>query len=266
MHSWLDSVLLQLFCISHIALYCNAHFNDTNTTNPNQSISPVRILSNGSHSDFIADAYDGLFGGIAHTIDCNWGYEVDCYSNCQLQCRPCIMYAYGGGNSIGGCSRCVDRSMSNCKDPDDDKCRTGQCSWYLTCVEQIIPCGGTNADYATSFGYYYCMRYAHRASLDYFSPKAVEWIRSVRRCLQDALMPLVTDAHTSSITCQQVKDAAFASHVHCYLNSGDGICALSGSDLMQLIWTIKYSIVQATFHTVMQMMEIIQACSEKSTM
>jgi hypothetical protein len=134
----------------------------------------------------------------------------------------------------------------------------------LSCAEQVVPCQATDADYAATYGYYFCSRFSDRAALGYFSPPAVRWITEVRRCLQDALRPLLSGAASGSTTsCQTLKDAAFASHVQCYLNSADGICSLSAMDLMQVFWTIKGALLKALLPTIIQAIGVMQGCGGK---
>ena len=39
-----------------------------------------------------------------------------------------------------------------------DKARSGDCEFYIDCIERAVKCSGEYDDYAVSFGYKYCTR------------------------------------------------------------------------------------------------------------
>ena len=104
------------------------------------------------------------------------------------------------------------------------------CAFYTDCLEAALPCGASG--YALDYGEKYCSRY----DVDHgFSPAGLAWRDSVLHCLQEALVPLLSNAAT--MTCDAVTTFAFDSHPGCY-TQGPSICFLPPSDVAQVVAVI----------------------------
>lgn len=105
--------------------------------------------------------------------------------------------------------------------------RIDDCSFYRACVEPAIACG--DAGYALSFGEPLCTLFLDAGST--FSPQGQMWLRQVRLCLQERLVPLIAEP----LSCEALAAAAFDSHAGCYTEGALSICDLAPSDLTKLV-------------------------------
>ena len=124
-------------------------------------------------------------------------------------------------------------SKASCATPQPD-----DCSFYASCMESSIACGPDG--YARSFGEPLCYKFLERR--DDFSPHAQHWLKGVRQCLQQQMVPLLAK---SGQTCSALEDAAYASHVTCYTNPTDSICQVGFSDLLVLFGIIHDELFSA---------------------
>lgn len=124
----------------------------------------------------------------------------------------------------------INSLPSDCYSPNGE-----DCTWYAKCLEKKYPCEGSDAPYAIKFAEFYCKAYENRKG--YFSVQAKKWIGKTRECLQKHLVPFLRAY--SSPTCKKIKEAAFRSHVPCYVD--EGFCDLKCYDFPQVLWTIKES-------------------------
>ena len=114
--------------------------------------------------------------------------------------------------------------------PDGAACAmpvADDCAFYRACLDAAHPCGADG--YALAFGERLCNTFIARRGE--FSPAGQAWLRGVRTCLQQALVPLRT---ASGLTCATLEDAAYTSHAGCYTARGNSVCALSSADLTAL--------------------------------
>jgi hypothetical protein len=117
-------------------------------------------------------------------------------------------------------------SKAECQTPQKD-----DCSFYASCMEPVHACGADG--YARSFGQPLCYKFLeHRQE---FSPHAQHWLKRVRTCLQEQLVPLLASPNQ---TCSSLEDAAYASHVSCYTEPSDSICQVALPDLLVLFGII----------------------------
>lgn len=77
-------------------------------------------------------------------------------------------------------------------------------------------------------------------------------MRKVKKCLQMSLVPLLESEKRPS--CKEIKAAAFASHVRCYvsLDGDDGVpsfCELDLQDTLAAMWTVKSSLIKELSRT-----------------
>ena len=101
------------------------------------------------------------------------------------------------------------------------------CEYYL-CIAREKSCN--DSSYPVKFGHRFCMRYQER--MNTFSLEGWKWVEDVRRCL-------IRDMNNfeENLSCSELKQRAFQSHVPCYLESG--FCSLSVRDkraVIQAIW------------------------------
>lgn len=106
------------------------------------------------------------------------------------------------------------------------------CNYYL-CKASQLRC--TDNDYPIRFGYRLCQRYLDDQAE---APRRLTaWLPKVRLCLQQKFEQLKVSS------CSNIEDAAFSTHVDCYVQTG--FCDLSNSDRGWLIyetsWDMLYS-------------------------
>jgi hypothetical protein len=133
-------------------------------------------------------------------------------------------------------------------------CATPQvddCSFYASCMETTLACGSDG--YARSFGQPLCYKFLeHRQD---FSPHAQRWLKRVRACLQEQMVPLLA---RSGQTCASLENAAYASHVTCYTDPADSICQVGLGDLLVLFGIIHDELFSA--QGFQQVKGVAQAC------
>jgi hypothetical protein len=139
----------------------------------------------------------------------------------------------------------------------------GNCSFYTTCVEAVLPCGPNG--YAIGYGGRFCQMFTD--TLASYSTRGQTWVTNVRMCLQRALVSEVaTVMNGTSLSCTEIQDYAFTSHVACYtdpLANGDislSVCTLPITDWITLLWTIRSSIVQEFRRTIDQAIGALRVC------
>ena len=138
------------------------------------------------------------------------------------------------------------------------------CGWYENCLERKYQCRGTEDGYAMEFATKFCNLYnEHFAE---FSVEGQTWVDAVRKCLQVSLVPIIRP--WCSKTCKEIKQTAFVSHVSCYVlpNKGDpsiSMCNLGLTDLYNVIWTIKSSLLMSldsSFEVMNGIMNTVSEC------
>jgi hypothetical protein len=125
---------------------------------------------------------------------------------------------------------------------------TESCDYYL-CKAQLLHC--TESDYPVKFGYRLCQRYLMDQNQSSEALRA--WLPAVRECLQEKFETLKVDS------CQNIEQAAFATHVQCYVQTG--FCHLSDSDKAWLVletsWQMLYPVSMQTA------LEVQRACQRQ---
>ena len=111
------------------------------------------------------------------------------------------------------------------------------CAFYSACLEAEDPCGASG--YAIGYGEKYCSRYDVNNT---FSPEGIVWRNTVLHCLQDALVPILSD---KSMTCDAITNFAFDSHPGCY-TANPSICFLPPSDALNVVSVIDGRISSAS--------------------
>ncbi|CAC5403949.1 unnamed protein product [Mytilus coruscus] len=81
-----------------------------------------------------------------------------------------------------------------------------------------------------------------------FTTSGQTWINAVRKCLQVTLVPVLRPWR--SLSCKEIKELAFKSHVPCYVHPdekrpGISICNLGPLDFFSVFWTVKSSLVMS---------------------
>ncbi|XP_062587431.1 uncharacterized protein LOC134249092 [Saccostrea cucullata] len=112
------------------------------------------------------------------------------------------------------------------------------CNWYRGCLERRFPCKQSQqTSYAINNGDKFCNLYEEHYKK--FSIMGQQWIDAVRGCLQVALVPLLRPYF--NISCNDIKQTAFDSHVECYTNprkNAPSVCDLTMSDKFQIGFTV----------------------------
>ena len=139
------------------------------------------------------------------------------------------------------------------------------CTWYQDCLEEKYKCSESKDDYAMTFATKFCNLYTEHYGK--FSTSGQAWINSVRKCLQVTLVPILRPWR--SLSCKEIKELAFQSHVPCYVNPdekrpGISICNLGPSDFFSVFWTVKSSLVMSvdsSLETINGFWDTMQQCS-----
>lgn len=123
-----------------------------------------------------------------------------------------------------------------------------KCSWYRECLEERFPCEQTDSAYAVTFAEKFCDQYAKNIQM--FSSYGQQWIAAAKKCLQVALVPILSS--TVNESCADIKRIAFASHPKCYTSPSDGFsfCSLNLQDKFAVFWTIKEAFLSAFGETI----------------
>lgn len=100
------------------------------------------------------------------------------------------------------------------------------CDYYL---EQSSQLGCPQYNYLKQFGYRYCERFLDRA--DVFNVESQWTLGKIRSCLIDSLKT------REDLTCENVAEIAWASHVPCYLNNN--FCEMSLFDRYRVYWLLR---------------------------
>jgi hypothetical protein len=117
-------------------------------------------------------------------------------------------------------------AQSSCPPANDS------CNYYL-CKASQLRC--TDNDYPIRFGYRLCQRYLENQSRS--SDRLQAWLPKVRLCLQQKFEQLKVSS------CSSVEDAAFSTHVECYVQTG--FCALTARDRAWLIYVTSWDMLHS---------------------
>lgn len=149
------------------------------------------------------------------------------------------------------------------KPPDlDQQCYSpsgDNCNWYRECLERRYACEGTEHCYAIEFGEKLCNIFSEGL----YSEIGMRWVVSVRKCLQEALVPLLRPQIPK--TCADIRKDAFQSHLPCYVEAQPGsisACDLPIMDRLKIFW-ILFSNLQFSdllLETGRQIIDTLHAC------
>ena len=175
-----------------------------------------------------------------------YGYDNGDYDTPASQCKPgyygrsctsrCPTACGSGCLKSGRCSNTnTSTSTSTSTDivydnatcsavPPSPECTRpngiNSCAFYSDCLEKARDCGSDG--YALGFGLPMCQAFlAMDGEQGQLSPEARAWMDNVRQCLQDAAVQFIFDG---SLTCDEVKHRAFASHIGCYTAPSNDVC------------------------------------------
>ncbi|VDI31811.1 Hypothetical predicted protein [Mytilus galloprovincialis] len=139
------------------------------------------------------------------------------------------------------------------------------CTWYQDCLEEKYKCSGSKDEYAMTFATKFCNLYTEHYGK--FTTDGQTWVNAVRKCLQVTLVPILRPWR--SLSCKEIKELAFDSHVPCYVHPNDkipgvSICNLGPSDIFSVFWTLKSSIlmsVDSSLKTINGFWKTIKQCA-----
>jgi hypothetical protein len=211
--------------VCSLGIACGAAGADTDTSEDDLSAEPRIAL---------------LVEGEAARISCREvGQHFACGSaSARAMADACARGAPYKLQTVQGACRKNERlypTVSSCNVPIP-----GTCAFYAGCLERAVPCG--EPGYALGFGEKFCTSFRSTA----LSEAGEAWKANTMVCLQRALVPRVvaTSAFStmpaSKSTCDAVSADAFASHARCYTEEQNSICALPGSDLVEISATIGF--------------------------
>lgn len=110
----------------------------------------------------------------------------------------------------------------------DCQASVNDCNYY-SCREEKAACG--ERGYYLESGDFYCKKFLNGDNRKY-SKKGKIWLAEVRLCLQEELNKV-----SSQKSCNDVEDAAFESHIPCYLKTN--FCALPLADKRRIIFALR---------------------------
>lgn len=128
------------------------------------------------------------------------------------------------------------------------------CSFYRACLEASRPCGDDG--YALGFGERLCFAFVEDARR--FSDEGQAWLRDVRPCLQQALVPSLDD-HPA---CDEAHARAMSSHVACYTDERHSICDLPIGDVVELARVLGGDLF--TWRALRQVKDIGLGCASRA--
>ncbi|KAF1990724.1 hypothetical protein K402DRAFT_202489 [Aulographum hederae CBS 113979] len=138
------------------------------------------------------------------------------------------------------CDKCgPNNNCENC--PDNvlcqDECANpkSSCTFYRNCAEPTSECG--ESGYPLKYGERNCMKFTN--NINRFTKQGREWITNTMHCLQVAMVPVLQTCPS----CNSLRDAAFASHPDCYVNSG--FCSLGCWDIAMVLATVGQDIIES---------------------
>ncbi len=138
------------------------------------------------------------------------------------------------GVAIGAPAQAVEGAHADLTGAQADMCRapTGDCRFYLNCLEDQIQCGPSG--YPIGYGFKYCEKFSAETRL---SLQGKAWMTRTRQCLQKSLLPYVNQEGDVQ-KCSQLMEDAFDSHPRCYTLKESSICHLSIPDVLLICQTI----------------------------
>ncbi|XP_061164374.1 uncharacterized protein LOC133173407 [Saccostrea echinata] len=201
-----------------------------------------------------------------------------CYYQCMME-----LYEIAEGHVCNDCACGVDAPQQTQTPPTNqtqlpNHCYSpsgGDCSWYSDCLERRFPCQEMQqTSYAINYGLKFCNLYEEHYQS--FSTEGQQWIDAVRGCLQVALVPLLRPFLT--ITCGEIKEKAFNSHLGCYTNpikNAPSFCDLSFMDKWRIFYTVIPGLMSNCYRTrhlckdiflsAKQLLNVRNACKDRET-
>jgi len=185
---------------------------------------------------------------IADTTCCGneYGNGGCCYANqtCNTTTNTCQSNTVCNNGDWGsycstvcpsGCQVCSSGTCPNCINPT-----SGTCSFYLQCMDTLIPCGANG--YAQNFGNVYCNAFLKPSNYNSFSQIGQAWVQNTLICLQYAAINIITNNYaTVSQSCTELANLAFASHQACYVDNGFCFISQDWANVIGVVWKSIFS-------------------------
>ncbi|XP_031555157.1 uncharacterized protein LOC116292059 [Actinia tenebrosa] len=147
-----------------------------------------------------------------------------------------------------GPSRTTSQLPPQCFKPSGSSC-----DWYRDCLDKKYPCEASGYPYALAYADKFCKLYDTRKSL--FSPEEWKWVSGVRKCLQEALVPVLRQ--TTKATCKEIRKKGFESHAPCYLKPDKNIPSIC--DLGCDVYFKVFKVIKGSFTSFNTAWEVIKA-------
>lgn len=142
----------------------------------------------------------------------------------------------------------------NCLNPQSD-----DCSFYTECVESKFKCG--SAGYPLAYGDKYCRAFLNAQNI---SVTGRSWITSTMLCLQNRLVPFMSDNYQSNAhACDLLSKWAFDSHSYCYTQHENSFCYLGPIDLIRITSIVGFRDLFGSRIARRQVREVLKACYRK---
>ena len=107
------------------------------------------------------------------------------------------------------------------------------CGVYESCFSTRCSCSSSPFEYFKSYGKKYCEVFLDLPNL---SSAGKAWRNATLRCLQEEIVPLLPkDGESDKCDCKDMQERAFDSHVACYTQATNSICALPASDWLAIL-------------------------------
>ncbi|CAB4397273.1 unnamed protein product [Rhizophagus irregularis] len=199
---------------------------------------------------------------------CNPGDTKICrYGTCTLGCCAtgdgnsycCKDYACTGCKKISKLSHLLQSQSPQPPQPSQPHPLTTNCSrpslnscnFYTDCLEKKFNCGING--YPIRYGSMNCEKFAN--AINRFSNDGKKWVTKTMLCLQNALVPVYNN---NTITCAEIKSAAFSSHSKCYIDSG--LCSIP-ADWLKIFQIIDIRDIVESWEVIMQVVQTAEGCA-----
>jgi hypothetical protein len=161
----------------------------------------------------------------------------------------CSLQAVVHGRSISGLASRIPSSNNTCTDPQPNTC-----TFYSGCLEAQLQCGSEG--YPIGYGVHYCQLFTNARSQ--MSESGQTWITNTMLCLQRDLVPYGTGEQ--STTCDDLREYAFGTHPHCYVDSG--VCTLPPEDWLVIVNTVSLPELFDSWDALKATLETAGDCTE----
>lgn len=135
---------------------------------------------------------------------------------------------------------------------------TPSCGVYNSCFADRCHCDNSEFEYFKSYGKKYCEVFL---DIPNFSAKGKAWRNATLKCLQEKIVPeLPSDGQADTCNCKSMQLHAYDSHVECYTQPNNSICALEPNDWFYIMKAVDPVANLKDQKSRKQMLEVAKIC------